>query len=392
MSDGTVDRSSRSDAGPSGRGSSTGLPLFFASRARRGSHLAALDGLRGIAVAIVLLSHLSNARVHLVPGLDLAGIGKSGVFLFFVLSAFLLARGLLKAPPRGFREPRLLGGYFARRFLRIAPLYSVVLVAHWAASRGTALRVEPMDAAALWRHLSLRAGVSVYWAIPVEVSFYAVLPGVAFALALVRRYGDTLRLIAIAAAALAAALWIPSAPARTNSIELAPYLSAFLIGVCAAVVHRGLDAHPSGEGRASRETLLEGLAITSGLALLVLTPVGWANLVGRGVPRDYFHDRVASYALLWSIFLIGSLHGRGFLRGILSWKPLRWLGIVSFSLYLWHLPILNALVDHMPRRPRWEVALVVLAASSVVAALSYLAIERPFLHSAWVRRALARLA
>jgi Predicted acyltransferases len=49
--------------------------------------LDALDGLRGVAVLIVVLSHLSNARLFLIPGLDLSGTGKSGVFLFFVLSA-----------------------------------------------------------------------------------------------------------------------------------------------------------------------------------------------------------------------------------------------------------------------------------------------------------------
>src|SRR5690606_3191773 len=59
-----------------------------------GGHVDALDGLRGLAVLIVMASHWSNAGVDLLPW-SMAGTGKSGVYLFYVLSAFLLARLML---------------------------------------------------------------------------------------------------------------------------------------------------------------------------------------------------------------------------------------------------------------------------------------------------------
>lgn len=54
--------------------------------ANKGSKLAALDGLRGFAALVVVLSHSSNAGMFLLPNLDARGLGKSGVFLFFLLS------------------------------------------------------------------------------------------------------------------------------------------------------------------------------------------------------------------------------------------------------------------------------------------------------------------
>jgi peptidoglycan/LPS O-acetylase OafA/YrhL len=55
-----------------------------------------LDGLRGIAALIVVLSHTSIRKMYLAPGLDFGGIGKSGVYLFFVLSVMLLTSQMLE--------------------------------------------------------------------------------------------------------------------------------------------------------------------------------------------------------------------------------------------------------------------------------------------------------
>ena len=68
-------------------------------RALRILTIKSLDGLRGFAVLLVLLSHMSLVGINLVPGLDFAGIGKAGVYLFFVLSAFLLTWQSLEAEP-----------------------------------------------------------------------------------------------------------------------------------------------------------------------------------------------------------------------------------------------------------------------------------------------------
>ena len=58
--------------------------------AARPEHSPALDGLRGVAALMVVASHAGNMNLHLLPGFSWAGAGKNGVFLFFVISAYLL--------------------------------------------------------------------------------------------------------------------------------------------------------------------------------------------------------------------------------------------------------------------------------------------------------------
>src|SRR5690606_21941755 len=126
------------------------LRLFLGKPRSRHDHLDALDGLRGLAVLIVIASHLSNARLLPWPGV--AGWGKGGVYLFFVLSAFLLTRALLRRPLAGFASGRLWADYALRRVLRIWPLYLVVLLASWGLTRAGVEWFYRMDAASLAGH------------------------------------------------------------------------------------------------------------------------------------------------------------------------------------------------------------------------------------------------
>ncbi|RZL18764.1 MAG: acyltransferase, partial [Pedobacter sp.] len=91
------------------------------------SQIDSVDGLRGVAVLLVFLSHTSNQGFFLFPFLNLAGIGKEGVYLFFVLSAFLLTLPFLERGNNAFRKLPL-ANYFLRRFFRIYPLYLFFLL------------------------------------------------------------------------------------------------------------------------------------------------------------------------------------------------------------------------------------------------------------------------
>ncbi len=82
-----------------------------------------LDGLRGIAVLLVLASHASNAGHDLLPALDASGLGRSGVFLFFVLSSYLLTSQVLGRLDAG--KPIGWGRYALRRLLRVMPAYAL---------------------------------------------------------------------------------------------------------------------------------------------------------------------------------------------------------------------------------------------------------------------------
>ncbi|MEM8550236.1 MAG: acyltransferase family protein, partial [Verrucomicrobiota bacterium] len=87
----------------------------------------ALDGLRGIAALLVLAGHASNNQMYFLPFLDLRGSGKTGVFLFFLLSSFLLTIPLIDKGKKIVSVPIMLH-YWQRRFFRIYPLYTLFLL------------------------------------------------------------------------------------------------------------------------------------------------------------------------------------------------------------------------------------------------------------------------
>ena len=86
-----------------------------------------LDGLRGYAILLVLLGHSSNAGLYMFDGVSLSGKGKLGVYLFFVLSAYLLDRQIIKRLVANKANSTYWRYYFSRRFLRIYPMYIVAL-------------------------------------------------------------------------------------------------------------------------------------------------------------------------------------------------------------------------------------------------------------------------
>lgn len=358
----------------------TGAPAFESSRGGwrlflpDAGRTASLDGLRGLAVLIVLASHFSNNG--LLPSPGLSGAGKSGVYLFFVLSAFLLTAALLR---RGFEDlcaSRVWLDYALRRVLRIWPLYLVVLLASWWATQaGVAWWRYPMETASLWQHLALREGVSVLWSIPVEFTFYLWLPPLALALAWLRAravpVGLQIALLVLLVAA-AAVVWPPGESA-VNDVRLGPYLGVFLFGMLAAVLDlrvRECRARPAAWGT---------LGVCALLAAVLGIPAVRAWIGGTAFDPESGQRAFVAWGVIWSALLLAVLHGPGWLRAPFAWRPLRWVGAVSFSLYLWHLPVLSGLrVVGVLDLAGPLAAPVALAAVLAVSALSYLLFERPW--------------
>ena len=144
--------------------------------------LDALDGLRGFAALIVIFSHTSNAAMYFLPLLDARGIAKSGVFLFFLLSSFLLSRALIKQGNDAFSK-KAISHYAQRRFFRIYPLYIPYLLLGLISTFifGSLLNKDSgipfaLTAQDFLNHLFLLDGKGVTWSIAVEFKFYVVLP------------------------------------------------------------------------------------------------------------------------------------------------------------------------------------------------------------------------
>ena len=102
--------------------------VFGNRRSSAGESFLPIDGLRGLAVLLVLFGHMYRGGVAVFPQLTMVAAGVSGVELFFVLSSFLLSSPLIAASSLELRSPGTWATYVARRLLRIYPLYIVVLV------------------------------------------------------------------------------------------------------------------------------------------------------------------------------------------------------------------------------------------------------------------------
>ena len=353
-------------------------------------HLDALDGLRGIAVLLVVLSHLGNGGYELLPALDLRGTGRHGVYLFFALSAFLLTRPFVAREAPALRDGRVWLRYALRRILRIYPLYGFVLACDFAATRlgpppALAFTAMPLDS--LIGHLALRQGRGLYWTIPVEFAYYLVLPlvVVGFAAALRRRLGAA----AVACAALIFAsirLWPPAEVPR-DALSLGPYLPIFLLGSLAALASTHIDERAAPDALLRR--MLRWAAIASALAALLLTPSLASLLAGSPIEKDHFHRSFTLFGAVWSTLILGVVHGGGPLARALSSRALRFVGVVSFSVYLWHMQVIKTLVLQAAPVSTYAVAWAALLLSLLLAALSWTLIEAPFLRGALARRVLA---
>ena len=348
--------------------------------------LDALDGLRGVAVLIVVLSHLNNAKLFLVPGVDFRGTGKYGVFLFFVLSAFLLTRPLLGAV-FPLADARGWARYALRRGLRVLPLYWLVLAVNWAVTQWAPTPAMPsLSTEEFIRHLLFQEGKGVYWTIPVECSYYLVLPFVA----LVYRalHLDPLRVSLATAAAIGASLWLwPPSEAPRDTLQLGFYLPIFLLGSYAAFLDRTLLAEPVTSGR---QRLVRFGALGALVAVALLSPAGGSALLGEALPKSWMHREFLTFGVLWSTVLLGALHGGRPLTAILSTRALRLVGVVSFSVYLWHVPVARSIVLWNLANPYVTAWLVVLT-SVAVGAVSFALVEWPLTRSAAVHRQLSRL-
>ena len=337
--------------------------------------IAAFDGLRGLAALIVVLSHTSNSGFYLLPGADFGGIGKSGVFLFFVLSAFLLTRPLLGVG-WGALRPAQLGVFALRRVLRIYPLYALYLLAAVVttlyavpsvAGRPTPLPF-PLDWTAFWRQMSLQDGFGVTWSIVVEFKFYFVLPFLATGMGvLLARGGRAWAVAGLAGVAVALAVWRRVSGAEFELLATLSYAELFLVGCLGAV----LSAREIGAGW---RRLAGVAAAVAGVAYLLTIPSLHSALVAE-VAFSHFHEAILLFSAIWFAVVMWAQFDGPLAKALFANPPMRHLGDISFSLYLLHVPVLTVMqrLELGSALSAW----LVLGVSVALSTVSYRLVERP---------------
>jgi len=334
------------------------LQAFFPND-QHPDHHKPLDGLRGIAVLMVVFGHGNNHGLGPFGDHSLLIRGKLGVYLFFVLSAYLLDRQIIKM----FQQKRAQWDYWlyyiSRRILRIFPLFFLSLVVFRLAN-ASGLNVVIHEWMDVWQHLALQRGDHIFWSIPVEFKYYLISPLLLFVFHRLFRWNAYAIITALTMLMVGSHLfvlwWIP---AGTSTLW---YLNIFMLGTVVALMER---LHPN-----LWNALAQSAATTFAgwVVLLVFSIWSWKS-------EDY--TKISTFvpaAVLWSVALIASFK-TGLWSTVLSWKPLRWIGAVSFSMYLFHIPVLMWVKSFaLPSEIAW---LSYLALTAAVSAMTYLVVERP---------------
>jgi peptidoglycan/LPS O-acetylase OafA/YrhL len=353
-------------------------------------HEPALDGLRGIAVLVVLAYH---------GGASWMRGGFLGVDLFFVLSGYLITTLLLvEWGRRGTIELRR---FWIRRARRLLPALALVLVgiAVYALTVAPASQLDRIRAdgwstigyVANWRfifsdqsYFEQFAAPSPFrhmWSLAIEEQFYLLWPFLTVALLRWRaqlRFAARLFLVGAAASALLMAVLYRSGsdPSRVY-YGTDTRAQALLIGAALAAILLRLRTRRTGPLRPVvwvRAGLLGAVVL---LALFVAT---------KDTAEWMYRGGYLLTALACALVIAAAVQpSRNLVRAALSPMPLRWVGTISYGLYLWHWPVFLTLTEDRTGLDGAALLLARILVSVGFAAASFYAVERPVRLGAWPR-------
>jgi peptidoglycan/LPS O-acetylase OafA/YrhL len=349
------------------------------------TRLIALDGVRGVAALIVVFYHVSLLAKTFARGggagqqlwtavtespLKVLFAGTESVLVFFVLSGLVVALPLLR---RSISWPAFLMSRLVRLYLPIwgALLFATALIVFIPRSlsavtakawvvRANATEVTPDD---FLSEASLLATnydiVNTLWSLRWELAFTALLPLAILIAVVAKRHVWVVGIIASAA----------TVAGRILGIDALVYLPVFLLGTLIAV---RLEDLVSWTHRRPRPVLWAAITVVS---VLLLVANWWT--------RPFVHQGTTMADATWGVSGIGALGlvlvavcSPGAER-LLSMRVPQWLGKVSFSLYLVHVPIIATLAFLVGDARWWLVGLLAVPLSLVVSTLFFRFVERP---------------
>ncbi len=351
------------------------------------AHVVGLDGVRGVAVLLVFISHfhwilspdLLFTKVtpwHFINRTFEAGF--MGVDIFFVLSGFLITSLIMK--DRSTNQKNLFKRFYKRRALRLLPALYALLIADFFVSRW-----ENFPGDIQWRttwHALLflnnwnivnnfgkaQNDLGHLWSLGIEEQFYLIWPLTIWLLAKLKISSKMMIPLILFASLVVMAhrtsLWNDGTSWIILYIRTDTRLDSLLIGAMFAYVYRHYQV-PS--------KILNSVATLSFIGLIYI---------------KYFLDKSpfrfemgwTIIALLAGFIILSVAEGAFFVQKVFTWRPLTMIGKVSYGLYLWHMPIFLLFGRHVTSGSRPLRLLIGIILASVVTSLSWFFIEKPFLN------------
>jgi peptidoglycan/LPS O-acetylase OafA/YrhL len=341
-----------------------------------------LDGLRAIAVIAVIAYHLDP---DLIPG------GLLGVGVFFTLSGYLITDLLL-----GQREATgslKLGDFWMRRARRLLPALFLVLavVVAWVTlldrSQLPSLRGDVLAAVAYvsnWWNIVREASYFArfgppppfdhLWSLAVEEQFYLIWPwllllGLRF---LPGRY--TLALVTLAGAAVSAGamamIYQPGIDPTRVYEGTDTRAFGLLVGAALAMVW------PSRKLSAERITM-KGRLMLDGIGVAGLVVIVFLILRTSEFSPSLYKGGIVLLTVATTMTVAALVHPASWLGVAVGWMPLRWIGVRSYGIYLWHFPIIVLTAPGMQQQASLGLQVMQVVATVAVAALSWQFFEEP---------------
>ena len=335
------------------------------------ARIDALDGLRAISILIVLFGHASrgnNAPALLWPLRDL---GIIGVYLFFSISGFIITLLMLRERQRS--GTISLSGFWKRRALRILPPFAAACAGIGVAA---SLGLMPwhwhsfLGALSFTKNTTLFSGdwfFGHFWSLSMEEQFYLFWPLLFLPLLHSGRAAKVLLTLTLASPLLALCGLLVIPPKLENTLPCIPYLA---VGCLLAILLQ------------FRQRTFASLRLRHGLRRAALWGAPLCALAAACFKRDDTASALATVldalAMPFAVFILlaESVMDDGLLRGSMSIAPLRWLGLASYSIYLWQQMFLGP-----PETYRsawlWTAWPQNILAAVACGVLAYLLVERP---------------
>lgn len=382
-----------------------------------------LDGVRGLAALGVIIYHVAftaGVSKHITDsGAGVWGILTEGLSVcltpFFVLSGWLLYRPFARATIAGAPRPPALP-FLGKRALRVLPAYFVMttivlLTLNWYDINGFWYVVRPYALYHFFYRGPWITGMEPTWTVPAEVTFYLLLPALAWAIhryarravepaARAKRMVVPIALFALAGFAWTAFVYLPSMAPSVYYYSFWPfgYVGFFAAGMLLATVAAYSEVAPRPPAFYRLVAKRPNLCWLGAVAVYLLylpSPFGTPE---KGDYPALVQQMVNQVLILVFALLIvaplsvPNLRSR-FIDGALTNLPIRYIGRISYSVYLWHVAMIHvylkngSIFGHHPvnvgflrgQAHFWPLFAFTVAGSVVLATLSYYAIERPIL-------------
>ena len=368
------------------------------------NHIPVLDGIRAIAILAVLTFHINNLSdnnyiwrpYHVLGGVlpSILYFGESGVILFFLLSGFLLFLPYAKALLFDSSWPSITR-FYLRRIFRIIPGY-------YAAIALMILFFHPellhrSNWYEVWQFLTFRMEFSnsqqvngVFWTLAIEFQFYLLLPILALAFRLFVRRGSLYRrMIKLTCCLFAMMIWglltryyygiyiLGTAKPHFVTVakilqpyiygEMGKFYEVFALGMLLSMIYIFTQNAPSAERWKMKIRSMSPILFIAGLLLLLVMSMwhfyhlkvddNWYVNIFHIFPfADPYMHRLGNiwivgqaflYTIGYGLCMAAALYGSDRFRRPFELPVLRWIGFISYSLYMWHLPFIFIFLNYI---------------------------------------------